>query len=334
MKVPRRTGWPFWCFALFMWQLAASSMTVEDSKEYRFSGLANSRERVFTATPEVSVRTELEQLQRQNGLTIGLFNYKGIGVLLFRKRSFAYRNLLFDRNSSTGAISRDGTEIAVSQLRSKPSSVVVIRPDGSSLREYSGIRANSLMCWSYDNSKLVVETSDPQIRLLDLKSKLVQDLDLASDVLLTSQCWSPDNSQIVYESRDENVAVYDLGKGNSTKLVKGTEPTWSPDRNWIAYRDGDTYYAIHPSGEGRKKLFHKRRAVSGLYWSPDSRFVAYVHQDFFALDVEFYHLMVRRLEDSSEVWVVDGEDAGAGYNYQWVTNPQLLEQVESGATSH
>ena len=51
---------------------------------------------------------------------------------------------------------------------------------------------------------------------------------------------------------------------------------------------GETYYAIHPSGEGQKKLFHKPRAVSALFWSPDSRFVAYVHRDFFALDVEFY----------------------------------------------
>jgi Tol biopolymer transport system component len=285
------------------------------------------------APSNMSVRSELDHLQKENGLTIGIVNYKGIGELLFRKRSFVYQKLVVDGNLTTGAVSRDGTEVALTQLVRKPASVIVMHPDGTDVREYTKLHANSLLCWSYDHSKLVVETSDPQIRLLDLKSKLVRDLDLASDVLLTSQCWSPDGSQIVFESKNENVFAYDLEKRNSTKLAKGTEPTWSPDGNWIAYRDDDTYYVIRPSGEGKRKLFHKRRAVSGLYWSPDSRFVAYVHQDFFAFDVEFYHLMVRRLQDGSETWFVDGEDAGAGYNYQWVINPQLLKQVELGTTT-
>jgi hypothetical protein len=81
---------------------------------------------------------------------------------------------------------------------------------------------------------------------------------------------------------------------------------------------------IHPSGEGQKELFHRKGAVSALYWSPDSRFVCYVHQDFFALDTEFFHLIVRRLEDGQEDWVANGEDATAGQNYQWVENRQLL----------
>jgi Tol biopolymer transport system component len=151
---------------------------------------------------------------------------------------------------------------------------------------------------------------------------------------VTSECWSPDGKQIAYESSDGNVLVYDFGTRNSTKLTKGTGPTWSPHGNWIAFQDGDTYYAIHPYGGHPKKLFHRTRAVSALYWSPDSRFVAYVHQDFFALDTEFYHPMVRRLEDGSENWIADGEDASWAMNYQWVQNPRLLEQVKSAGTPH
>jgi hypothetical protein len=281
---------------------------------------------------QVSVRSELAQLQKQDGLTVGIFNKRGVGVNLFKKHQFVFHKYVFDGNGVTGAVSRDGTEVAVSQLRSKPSTVVVMHPDGSGLREYAGIRANSQICWSYDNSKLVLGTSGPKITLLDLNTKLVQELSTeapSSEELVTSQCWSPDGKQIVYESSDGNVLIYDFGKRDSTKLTKGTGPTWSPQGNWIAYRDGDTYYAIHPSGEGKKKLFLKTRAVSGLYWSPDSRFVAYVHQGFAALDTEFYHLMVRRLEDGSEDWVADGEDAGVGYNYQWVENRQLINWVES-----
>jgi hypothetical protein len=69
--------------------------------------------------------------------------------------------------------------------------------------------------------------------------------------------------------------------------------------------------------------------VSALYWSPDSRFIAYVHQDFFALDVEFYHLMVRRLEDGDEDWVANGVACCIGY--QWVTNKELLPIVQAQA---
>jgi hypothetical protein len=70
-------------------------------------------------------------------------------------------------------------------------------------------------------------------------------------------------------------------------------------------------------------------AVNSQNWGAgyrDGRFVAYVHQDFFALDVEFYHLMVRRLEDNSETRVADGVACCIGY--QWVRNPELLKRAE------
>jgi hypothetical protein len=96
-----------------------------------------------------------------------------------------------------------------------------------------------------------------------------------------------------------------------------------------AGKRSENYYAIHPSGEGKKELFHKTRAYSGLFWSPDTRFVAYVHEGFVALGVEFYHLMVRRLKDNSETWVADG--VGCCINFQWVTNPELLKRAEAAA---
>jgi hypothetical protein len=47
----------------------------------------------------------------------------------------------------------------------KPSSVVIVHPDGSDLREYGGIRANSQMCWSYDDSMLALGTPGPKIEV-------------------------------------------------------------------------------------------------------------------------------------------------------------------------
>jgi hypothetical protein len=71
--------------------------------------------------------------------------------------------------------------------------------------------------------------------------------------------------------------------------------------------------------------------VSGLYWSPDSRFVAYIYQDSFGL-TEFYHLMVRRLQDNSDDWVANG--VLCCINYQWVKNEQLVRHVKSELPAH
>lgn len=336
MKLLRTFAWSFWLSALLILKVTTSSSIAKDLTECCSVDFARSNG-ALAIEPKLSGRLELEHLQLQTGLTIAVFNKRGIGLNFFKKRSFAFRRLLFDGNRTTGTVSRDGTEIAISQLRTKPSSVVVVHPDGSDLREYNGIFANSQMCWSYDKSKLVLGTPGPKINLLDLNTKLVQELSTeapSSEELITSQCWSPDGKHIVYESSDGNVLIYDFEKRSSTRLAKGSGATWSPDGNWIAYRDGDIYYTVHPSGEGQSILFHKTRAVSGLYWSPDSRFVAYVHQDSISLDTEFYHLMTRRLADGSEAWIANGEDAGAGYNYQWVANPELLKYVESQAPVH
>lgn len=275
----------------------------------------------------VSVRTELDRLQKQNGLTIALYHdRKGLGVLRFKKRSFVFVRPFSDIYINSGAVSHDGTEVAAFEIYGNPPAIVVAHPDGSAPRTYPRPHFLTPICWSPDNRNLLVSFND-EFAVLELESGLLRELPARG--LLNPQCWSPDGKQIVYETDDRDILVYDFKSGASTYIAKGTEPTWSPGGNRIAFRDGDTYYTVSPFGGAAKKLFHKRRAISAVYWSPDSRFVAYVHQDFFALDVEFYHLMVRRLEDGSEDWVADGEDAAAWW-CQWVSNPKLLSLVSSG----
>jgi WD40-like Beta Propeller Repeat len=280
----------------------------------------------------ISTREELERLQKQNGLTFSFVDFQGIEVLNFKKKAFAFRALSLQGNDLVGAVSRDGTEIAVFPPHdTEILSLIVMHPDGSSRREYSGIRASSQVCWSYDGAKLAMVTRETTLQVIELGPGLAQETplqNLSNRKAITSQCFSPDGKQIVYESNDGYVSEYDVNNRRATRLAKGESPTWSPDGNWIAYRDAEAYYAIRPSGEGRRKLFHKTRAISALYWSPDSRFVAYVHQDFFGtLDVEIYHLMIRRLADGVEDSM---GGAAPGYNYQWVRNPQLLQWVDSG----
>jgi hypothetical protein len=275
------------------------------------------------------------RLQQQTGLTLAAYNF-GLQIVSFKNRQKYDGKSLIQLEEGPGTMSPDGTKITLQRVRWEGAahhvSLGVVRWDGSDLQEYPETHPLDV-CWSHDQSKLAMTVfikPSTSLGILDLGSKLLRTFEPGAQIdqrsHFTSQCWSQDDKHLVYETEGD-VHVYEIGKQNSRILARGTDPTWSPDGEWIAYRDGENYYAIQPSGDGKKRLFHKTRAVSGLYWSPDSRFVAYVHQDFFALDTEFYHLMVRRLEDNAEDWVANGVHCCV--NYQWVANPQLLERVES-----
>jgi len=289
--------------------------------------------------PGESVRVELARLEQQTGLTLAWYD-RGVNVVAFQDRLVIHGNELHLGATKSGAISRDGTEIAamfdyVGNFRGP--SLSILRPDGSEFQEYSEVFGPVDICWSYDNSMLAVRSvgkapaPDPILQILDLRSRKLQAVDVRADV--TSQCWSPDGSRIAYEA-DDTVRVYEIGTKRTNILAKGIQPTWSPDGSWIAFLDGDRYYAVRPSGDERKTLFYKKGAISGLFWSPDSSVVAYVSpatllEGNLVIDVEAYRLRVRRIQDNSEDWVADGVPARA--NYQWVTKPDLLKLVESQA---
>jgi Tol biopolymer transport system component len=280
------------------------------------------------------VRTELVRQQKQSGLTLASY-YRGVETIAFADRSLSKGSeLQSGRGAGEGAISRDGTQIALDiDSLGHASALAIVRSDGSGLREYPEITASYGMCWSYDKSKLAMSvqnlkrgTTPPNDSLIvfDVASRARQDVDTRAYV--TSQCWSPDNKQIAYEAED-SVRVYNIEQKTWQVLARGHDATWSSDGNWIAFRDNDTYYAIRPSGEERKVLFKTRGAISGLWWSPDSRIVAYVSYASFlegswmGLDVGLARLRTRRLEDGAEDWVAGLSDAHVP-SYQWIEAPE------------
>jgi hypothetical protein len=219
-------------------------------------------------------------------------------------------------------------------------SLQAFRPNGFSSREYpevSGIDA----CWSHDQTKLASTmishpSGSAKLGILDLSSKQIHAIAINVDQrpYVTSQCWSQDDKKLVYEM-DGAVRLYNVENDRADAIARGTDPTWSPDGNWIGFRDGNTYYAMHPDGNGRKELFHNHwgSPVSALYWSPDSRIVAYVRELGFlqggALDAEVNELRVRRLEDGSESRLCrDSVDWYA--NYHWITSTELAKHLASG----
>jgi dipeptidyl aminopeptidase/acylaminoacyl peptidase len=295
---------------------------------------------LFRTTHEAKggVRAELIRMQAQDGLTIAWYDPHGLEIVKFDKRTVLQGKNVRVQFAGGGTISRDGTQIAF-QLR-RPTkdpalTLGIMKADNTDLREFLNVVSPGQMCWSNDMAyvaMLTVIKNMPSfsLKVLDLESQSVRDIAPAERI--TSQCWSPDGKEIVFESGG-NVMVQSVEVAKPRALAVGSGPTWSPDGNWIAYLDKHehSYYVIHPSGEGKKKLFHRRNGMAGLYWSPDARIVAYVVEEgFLFMDVETYRLRVRRLEDDSDDWVAN-EDIGCCENIQWVTSKELLRHIESQA---
>ncbi len=260
--------------------------------------------------PKGSVRSELIREQAETGLTFAWI-HDGVKVVSFKKRSVIPVQGFLD----------------------------AFRPDGFSFRDYPQVAAMD-MCWSHDQSKLAATMLDDppnaSSEVLDLKSKQKRVVAARVDQTwhVTSQCWSPDDKQLVFEI-EGSVRVYDLDSGKTSILAAGMDPrpslnpTWSADGKQIAFLDHDTYYSIQPSGGTKKKLFAKKGACSGLYWSPDSSIVAYVGEasvleEGLTYDGEISRVRVRRLQDGSEGWIARDVDCVA--NYRWITDKDFISQ--------
>ena len=97
---------------------------------------------------------------------------------------------------------------------------------------------------------------------------------------VTAQCWSPDGQEIVYET-DQTLRVYDVQEKKSRTLAEGRYATWSPDGNWIAsLKMMDIMLSALP-GTTRNYSSRRKTRLPALWWSPDSRLVAYVSRNGF-----------------------------------------------------
>jgi WD40 repeat protein len=304
------------------------------------------------ASPKESVRAELVRLQNQSGLT--LISFEGAGsdgpvyIVAFADRSLPERQLLKEGISGVRAITPDGTEIAFEHRRntgrtfSIPTGkelpeyrtyLGIIRRDGSNLREYTDLDEPYDLCWSPDRSVLALTVKNLKqrkdaargLQILNLGTGSTDEVDAKG--YTTSQCWSPNGKQVVYEAGGA-LRLYDIQDKKSRTLTNGQSATWSPDGSWIAFLGPDGYYAIRPFGNEKKLLFKKKDALTPLWWSPDSRFVAYMSRNGFLEGhwwppIEQGRLRVRRLADNAEDWVANLYIEGHVPSFQWVQSIDL-----------
>jgi hypothetical protein len=257
-----------------------------------------------------SVRDELIRRQRETGLT------------------FAW----IDRDGTKGIEFAEQSAVPVSDV-----SRSAFAPIGFNFHDFGGYASQE--CWSHDQTKLFGRADISGIQTLLVinrqsnKTNTVAENAPFADVV-ASQCWSRDDRRLVYQLNGE-IRIFDTESAASSALTRGTEPSWCPDSEWISFLDRGSYYAIRPDGTGRRKLFHKGGAKSPLYWSPDSRIVAYVRQVSFPetriIDVEVYGLRVRRLTDGWDERLCP--DNLGSQNYHWVTSAELKNRPDSHAAT-
>jgi WD40 repeat protein len=277
------------------------------------------------------VREELARKQAENGLTLMWFD-RGFKKLKFTDRTIISGQEKFSDAISGGVVSPDGAQVAVDYWTRGESGLLIALQSGAELRRFPNI-AGGDFCWSPDMTKLAMTvqnlkrgTTPPNdfLQIRDLASGDIIEVDVRAGV--TSQCWSPDSKKIVY-STETQVREFDMENKQWAILAAGGAATWSSDGKWIAFLDHGTYYAISPTRDRRRELFRDTGAMSGLWWSPDSRIVAYLSRNRSSEPIEVFdvgsvRLRAKRLQDGSEDWLLQVYDVGTPI-FQWVQDPAL-----------
>lgn len=313
---------------------------------------------VLQVSSKQSVRSELVRLQNQSGLRLVAVRDNKLFTVSYASRTLDQSKPFVAKGTAgTGTVSPDGATVAISlcldpgitnptPYRSEcPAGFVLatVRPDGSNLKEYRDFANPGLgFCWSHDMSKLVLTMVDRRqdryapfsLQIVDLATERTEIIDDGREAFVDSQCWSPDDKRLVYTVNKPSavriVRMYDTETKKSRDIASGGHATWSPDGNRIAFIDcppslrGCKYYGVEPSTNKQKLLF-KKDGQTGLSWSPDSRFVAYVDIAS-ALERtpsqqlrEMLRLRVRRLDDGSEQPVADFFDGDIMW-FDWVSS--------------
>jgi hypothetical protein len=311
------------------------------------------------ASSKPSLRFELVQLQNKSGLRLVAVRGNKLFTVSYASRTPDQSKPFITKGTAdTGTVSPDGTKVAISLCTdpiitgppSDPSgcranSFATVRPDGSDLKEYRDFAGPDIVfCWSHDMSKVALLTRDRRpdrsarlsLQVVDLASETTEIIDDGLYAFADSQCFSPDDKHLVYTvSRDggiRTVCMYDTETKKSREIANGGHATWSPDGRWIAFLycpaslRGCKYYGIETS-TNVQKLFFEKDGQTGLSWSPDSRFVAYVDPASLieGTPLELLHgmlrLRVRRLDDGAEDSFADFYDGNIMW-FDWAGLPE------------
>ncbi|MCP3980928.1 MAG: peptidase S41 [bacterium] len=151
---------------------------------------------------------------------------------------------------------------------------------------------------------------------------------------------SPSGKRVVVEARGEIYTV-PAEHGVTRNLTRSSgvgerHPAWSPDGKWIAYhsdRSGEyelTLSAANGSGEERKLTSIGRGYRYDIYWSPDSKKLAFIDQ---AMEIWLYDIDAEKL-----TWVDQARymfhGGLSGFSFDWSADSRWLAYSRTAETQN
>jgi Tol biopolymer transport system component len=129
------------------------------------------------------------------------------------------------------------------------------------------------------------------IFVMDADGSNVRNLTDSPDLDERSPDWSPDGTSLVFRvtlESDPTVVTMKVEGSALRPIALGGDPAWSPDGEWIAYDTAmgaseDSVLSIRPDGRGQRVLRDDSSDDEEPAWSPDSRRLAYVHDEALAI---------------------------------------------------
>jgi WD40 repeat protein len=155
-------------------------------------------------------------------------------------------------------------------------------PESRTLQNMASGYRNVL--WSPDNTRLVSapEGVPGALQLWDVASGA----ELAAvdyGFVPTGLAWSPDATRVAVSSADGGLYVWDIAAGSplyverlQAAIVPNVQTVvWSPDGAHLATANTDNTVRLWEAASGRQvRIMDSRGPMTGLAWSPDSRFLA------------------------------------------------------------
>ena len=189
--------------------------------------------------------------------------------------------------------SPDGKRMVFRSQRAGASQIYVMDADGGAISNLTGTSTSEGQPeWSHDGRRIVFtsqRTGDPEIFVMDADGS--NPINLTNHPAFDSDpAWSPDGKQIAFVSnRTGRYRLWIMNADGTEQrdlmnrdLPGWTYPAWSSDGKQILFADRATdgsgqIFVAASNGTGIEQLSNGTGWNTLASWSPDNRFIAYVH---------------------------------------------------------